>query len=217
MVGEVEGISRIRFVTSHPRDFSDRLIEEMAVNPKVCEYLHLPAQAGSDKILELMNRGYTRDQYLSLVQRIRKAVPDIALTADFIVGFPGESEDDFQQTLDLVREARYHNIYSFRYSSRPGTAAEKMKPEVPSEERAERLSTLQGLQDNITERIMKGYEGTLKEVLLEGPSKTDPGRTTGRTRCNIPVHVPGVLSPGKLVTVRIIRALRHSLEGEVVS
>lgn len=217
MVSEVDGIERVRFVTSHPREFSNRLIEEMATNRKVCEYLHLPAQAGSDKTLQLMNRGYTRDQYLNLVRRIRDAIPHIALTADFIVGFPGESEEDFRQTLDLVREARYHNIYSFRYSVRHGTAAEQMKPDVPIEKRAERLSMLQNLQDEITERIMKSYEGTLREVLLEGPSKTDPGRTTGRTRCNMPAHVPGVLSPGKVVTVRVTRALRHSLEGEVVS
>ncbi len=214
MVSRVDGIKRVRFVTSHPKDFSDKLIEETAANPKVCEYLHLPVQAGSDKVLERMKRGYTRTKYLGLIDRIREAVPDVALSADFIVGFPGETEDDFQQTLDLVRQVRYHNIYSFCYSPRPHTAAERMKPDVPQEERARRLHVLQRLQDEITSEIMKSYEGISREVLLEGPSKTDPQRTTGRTRCNLPVHIPGVLSPGEVVTVSITRALRHSLEGE---
>lgn len=215
-VSEVEGIVRVRFVTSHPKDFSDKLIREIADNSKICEYIHLPAQAGSNSVLEAMRRGYTVERYMELTEKIRAAIPDAALSSDFIVGFPGETEEDFEETLDLVRQVRYHNIYSFRYSVRPHTRAAKMSPAIPVEERARRLKKLQGIQNEITESIMKSYEGKAAEVLMEGPSKTDPNRTTGRTGSNLPVHVTGKFEPGRLVEIRITRALRHSLEGEVV-
>jgi len=216
-VSEVDGICRVRFVTSHPKDFSGRLVDEIAGNPAVCEYLHLPAQAGSDRVLQAMKRGYTRDEYLELVEKIRDRVPDIALSSDFIVGFPGEEEEDFRQTLDLIRTVRYHNIYSFRYSERPNTPASRMRKAVPPGVRAERLRALQALQDRITGEIMKGYEGKTVEVLTEGPAKRGVGLATGRTRSNQPVHVRGDLPAGKPVDVRITRALRHSLRGEVIS
>lgn len=215
MVSAVPGIERVRFTTSHPKDLSDNLIRVLAENPRICKYLHLPIQAGSDKVLKRMGRGYTRAHYLDLVKRIRDAVPQIALSGDFIVGFPGETEDDFRDTLDLIDQVRYHQIYSFCYSERPNTSAprdELVEPEV----KLGRLHILQSKQDEITREIMESYVNKTETILIEGFSKTDQTRSTGRTQSNLPVHVPGEIEPGLLITVRITRALSHSLEGEVV-
>ena len=133
-VAKVEGLKRIRFMTSHPKDLSDELIQVMAEEPKICRHLHLPLQSGSSRILKLMNRRYTKEQYLELVDRIRKAVPDISLTTDIIVGFPGETEEDFQETLDVVRRVRYDSAFTFQYSRRSGTPAAALENQIPHEE-----------------------------------------------------------------------------------
>jgi len=215
MVAEVPGIERVRFTTSHPKDLGPQLIEAMASHPKVMEHLHLPVQAGSDRVLERMNRGYTRRHYLGLVDRLREAMPDAGLTADLIVGFPGEEEEDFLLTLDLMERVRYDETFSFRYSERPGTAAAKYSGKVAEEEKYNRLYRLQELQGRITREKNLQQVGKTHQVLVEGPGKSGGG-LTGRTRTNRIVHFPGGLEkPGDVVMVEIKRALKHSLAGEV--
>lgn len=217
-VADVPGIFRVRFTTSHPRDLKDDLIAVMADHQRVMEHLHLPVQAGSDRVLELMKRGYTRARYLELVRRLRAAMPGIGLTADFIVGFPGETAEDFEETLSLLREVQYDETFSFRYSPRPGTGAEKLPDQVPEKEKYERLYRLQEVQRQITEEKNRREIGRVHEVLLEGPSKTDPRRWTGRTRTNRLVHFDkGEGRPGEVIQVRISRALKHSLLAEPVT
>lgn len=215
MVSEVEGIERVRFVTSHPRDFSDATISVLAENPKICKYLHLPMQAGSDEILKKMGRGYSRSYYLDLTYKIREKVPDIALSSDFIVGFPGETEAHFEDTLEIIELVRYHQIYSFCYSERPSTPALKLEPKTDKEEKLRRLKILQEKQEAITSEWMEKMVGTTQKILIEGTSKTDDESSEGRTESNIPVHVRKKLEAGRIVTVRIKRALKHSLEGEM--
>lgn len=217
MVSEIEGIERVRFVTSHPRDFSDSLIAVLRENPKICKYLHLPMQAGSNEILKKMARGYTRSYYLELIAKIKEAVPHIALSSDFIVGFPGETERDFDETLEIIEQVRYHQMYSFCYSERPRTAALKLEPKISKEEKLRRLKILQERQEVITNGWMEKMVGTTQKILIEGKSKTDGESSEGRTESNIPVHVRQKLKAGKVVTVRIKRALKHSLEGEITN
>ncbi|HUT53854.1 MAG TPA: tRNA (N6-isopentenyl adenosine(37)-C2)-methylthiotransferase MiaB [bacterium] len=209
------GVERVRFTTSHPKDLDDGLIEVMADDPRVMEAIHLPAQAGSDRVLRAMNRGYTRDGYLDLIRKLRAAMPEVGITADLIVGFPGESEHDFQDTLRLLEEVRYDETFSFRYSPRPGTAAAGFAGQVPEPEKYQRLYRLQELQEGITQEKNQEQVSGSYEVLIEGPSKNDPGKLSGRTRSNRIVHIArdGV-RPGDLVKVRVTRALKHSLEGE---
>ncbi|HOJ47073.1 MAG TPA: tRNA (N6-isopentenyl adenosine(37)-C2)-methylthiotransferase MiaB, partial [Bacillota bacterium] len=175
-VHEVEGIERIRFTTSHPKDLSDRLIAAFKNLPKLCEHLHLPVQAGSDRILKKMNRRYTREQYLELVAKLRDAVPGIALTTDIIVGFPGETEEDFLQTLDIVEKVRYDSAFTFIYSPRKGTPAAEMPDQVDEEVKKERIYRLIDLQNRISGEINQEIVGSTVEVLVEGTSKTDPSR-----------------------------------------
>ena len=217
-VAEVPGLERVRFTTSHPKDLSDRLIEVMAEHPKVMEHIHLPVQAGSDRVLRAMNRGYTREHYLERVRALRRAMPEAGLTTDLIVGFPGEREADFKETLALMGEAEYDESYSFRFSPRPLTAAGRMEGQLPEETKLERLYRLQALQAEITERKHQAQVGSVHEVLVEGRSKTDAGRETGRSRTNRPVHVPAGDQErrGRIISVRVTRALKHSLVGEVL-
>jgi tRNA-2-methylthio-N6-dimethylallyladenosine synthase len=181
-LASLPGIERLRFMTSHPKDMSDRLVEAMAGLSPVCEHLHLPVQSGSDRILELMRRDYTRARYTDLVARLRAAVPDLVLTTDLIVGFPSETEDDFQETLDLVRECEFDAAFTFVYSPRPGTLAAALPGRpvaVVAEERMRRLVELvqsQGLRKN------RAWLGRTAEVLVEGTSKYDPSTAMGRTR-----------------------------------
>jgi tRNA-2-methylthio-N6-dimethylallyladenosine synthase len=218
MAADVPGIQRVRFTTSHPKDLDQKLIEAMAGNPRIMEHIHLPVQAGSDKVLTAMKRGYTREHYLALVARLRQAMPGIGLTTDLIVGFPGESEEDFQETLSLLSEVRYDETFSFRYSRRPGTEAEGLPGQVPEDEKYDRLYRLQDLQRKITSDKNKEQVGSVHEVLIEGPGRNDPGRMTGRTRTNRITHFfADDESPGDLVKVRITRALKHSLEGKIVA
>jgi tRNA-2-methylthio-N6-dimethylallyladenosine synthase len=210
------GMERIRFTTSHPRDMSDELIEAMADLPTVCEHLHLPLQAGSDRILAKMNRGYTKEQYINLVNRIRDRIPDIALTSDLIVGFPGETEEDFEETLRVVEEIQLDSAFTFIFSPRPGTVAAKMEDQVPEEVKRERIYRLIELQNRISLERNRVLTGSIQEVLVEGPSQTDPDKYMGRTRGNKLVIFTGAAERGRLVPVKITEARTWSLHGELM-
>jgi tRNA-2-methylthio-N6-dimethylallyladenosine synthase len=183
-INDVEGIERIRFVTSHPKDISPRLIEAMARLDKVCEHLHFPLQSGSDKLLQLMNRGYTLTEYIELVDALRSTVADIALGTDIIVGFPGETEKDFAETVEAMRRIEYDSAFIFKYSTREGTAAANLPDDVPLEKKKERNQILLQLQQEISLKKNRALIGRHVEVLVEGPSKRNPQKMMGRTRGN---------------------------------
>jgi len=214
-IDKVEGIERVRFVTSHPKDFSAALIEAMAELPSICEHIHLPLQSGSDRILDLMNRRYTYDDYRAKVWLLREKVPGIAITTDIIAGFPTETEEDYQATVRALKEIEYDGIFAFRYSPRPGTGAASMEGDVPEDVKLDRLQKLLDLQDSITIRKNAPFEGTVQEVLVEGASETDPMRLAGRTRTNKIVNFTGAAEEGALINVEILKAHKHSLEGRV--
>jgi len=215
LVNKVPGIERIRFVTSHPRDLSEDLIIALRDLPKVCESLHLPVQSGADPILAAMNRKYTRADYLARIQRLRAAVPRIALTSDIIVGFPGETEEDFTQTLQMLRDVEYDAVFAFKYSKRPGTAALKLSDHVPDDIKEARLAQVLDLQKEISRRKNVAAVGMTFEVLVDGNSKKG-GKLTGRTRGNKAVNFDGLDSLiGTLVMVRITDAGDNSLSGEL--
>ena len=216
-VGEVDGLWRLRFVTSHVRHIDEEQIRALAELPKVCEYLHLPVQSGSDRILKAMNRGYTRDEYLNKVRELKQAVPNLALSGDMIVGFPGETEEDFQDTLSILEEVRYETLFSFIYSPRPGTRAATLPLDIPREVALDRLNRLQDLQKRITLETTARYLGTEQEVLVEGSSKQSDQEASGRTRTNRIVNFPKpTIRVGELVRVRITEAFQNSLRGEEV-
>ncbi len=206
-IDQLPGLLRIRFTTSHPKDLSDKLIDTIAGGNKLCEHIHLPVQAGSNRILVGMNRKYTREYYLSRVERILNAIPQVSLTTDVIVGFPGETEEDFEQTLDLVRQVRYSQAFTFLYSKRSGTPAATMPEQVPLDVKKRRLQRLIDLQTGRSLAWRQAMLGKSYEVLVEGPSKTNPDRLTGRTRGNEVVVFPGKLTfIGQLVSVRVVEA-----------
>jgi len=212
----IEGIERIRFTTSHPKDITDKLIQRMRDLDKVCEHLHLPVQAGSNKVLKRMRRGYTKERYLELVDKIRKTIPQISLTTDIIVGFPGESEQDFQETLDLVRKVEFDGAFTFCYSRIKGTEAAEFEDQLPEEVKKERLRRLIQLQREILEKRNKSLVGQKFEVLVEGLSKKSSDELQGRTRTNKVVVFKG--SPdlvGKLVRVKIVDSSQWALRGEI--
>ena len=216
MLHPVDGIERIRFITSHPRDFSEKLMRTVGTLDKVCEYIHLPVQSGSSVILKRMHRGYTHDDYLRQVERLHALVPDVAISTDLIVGFPGESDDDFAQTLQLVETVQFDSMYLFKYSLRPGTRAAMFDDQVPDAVKSERFNALIEVQEAIQLRRNRGRIGRCEEVLVEGPSKKGSVQLTGRTRQNRPVNFVGHPSlTGSLVTVRIEQGGIHSLEGKV--
>lgn len=215
-LNEVPGIERIRFMTSHPKDLSESLITAMRRSSKVCRHLHLPVQSGSTRVLEAMNRRYTKEQYLELVARIRRQIPDIALTTDIIVGFPGETEEDFEETLDVMRQVRFDAAYTFLYSKRTGTPAAKNPDQVPEAVMKERFERLVSLQNTIGREINDTLLGQDVEVLVEGLSKNSIRRFTGRTDTNKVVNFPGTKElVGKLVTVHIDQVQTWSLEGKI--
>lgn len=217
-VNAIAGIERIRFVTSHPLDFNQHLIEAMAELDKVCEALHLPFQAGSDPILKMMRRGYTAEGYRDLIARIREAVPDIALSTDVIVGFPGETEADILETRRMLELVRFDSIFLFNYSERPGTVAPNLPNQVPQEVKQRRFDGLMNMQRRIALAANLPYEGQTVEVLVEGPSKKDPHKLTGRTRTNKIVNFPGDPALiGELLLVRVTRAGLYALDGEVAT
>jgi tRNA-2-methylthio-N6-dimethylallyladenosine synthase len=213
-VAAVPGIARVRYTSPHPKDMKADVIAAMAECPEVVEHLHLPVQSGSTRILKAMRRTYSRDRYLDLVTRLRDAIPDLSLTTDLIVGFPGETERDFADTLSLVEEVRYDGAYTFLYSPRPGTeAAERLPDDVPADVKRERIARLvQTVQRVAAERAAR-FVGTDREVLVEGQSRTDPARLRGRLRQNITVNFTGDAAPGALATVRIDGATSTTLSG----
>ena len=202
MVEKVDGIERIRFMTSHPKDLSDELIEVMAASKKICRHLHLPVQSGSSKILKQMNRRYTKEQYLALVDKLRNAMPDLAITTDIIVGFPGETEEDFRETLDVVKKAEYDSAFTFIYSKRSGTPAAEMENQVPDNVVHERFDRLLKVVGEVAKEKNRRLEGTTALVLAEEIDEKDPSMITGRLSNNNVVHFKADLSViGKIVPV----------------
>lgn len=215
LVNKIDGVERIRYMTSHPRDFTSKLIRTIAESDKVCEHFHLPIQSGSDRILKEMNRGYTRGYYLDLIQKIKTAVPNCTLTTDIIVGFPGETQEDFLDTLDILQKVRFDSAFTFLYSPRTGTPAAEWV-EVDEDIKKERFQELLELQNQISMSNNQRFLGRLEEILVEGTSKRNEERLTGRTRGNkIVVFEGDETLIGKLVTVKITEAQTWSLFGEL--
>src|SRR5438270_10560750 len=209
----VDGIERIRFTSPHPKDFRAHVIEAMAECASVCEHAHLPLQSGSTRILKAMRRTYSRERYLRLVDELRAGIPDLALTTDLIVGFPGETEEDFRATLDVVEEVGFDGAFTFVFSPRRGTEAATMPGQVPDEVKAERIERLIELCQRVALERNRSRVGRVEQVLVEGPSRTDPARLRGRTRRNTTVNFPGEARPGELVDVRIEGATSTTLRG----
>ena len=222
LVSEIEGIERIRYTTSHPREFSQRLIEAYGRLPKLVSHVHLPVQSGSDRILSAMKRGYTALEYKSIIRRLRKVRPDVALSTDIIIGFPGETETDFAATLALVNEIGFDTSYSFVYSARPGTPAADLPDDTPKATKLKRLQELQSTIEANARRISDAMVGTEQHILFEGPSKKNPAEALqGRTENNrvVNVEIPQVRQAqliGRLCAVRIVQAYPHSLRGELI-
>ncbi len=214
-VGAVEGIRRVRFTSPHPHDFTPDVIEAIAETPSVCEHIHFPLQSGSDRVLRAMQRSYRRERYLGWLDRIRDRVPGIAVSTDVIVGFPGETEDDFLETLDVVRRARFDSAYTFRYSPRPGTRAASFPSQVPAEVVQDRFERLVALQDGVSFERALAPVGRTFEVLVEGAGRKG-GSTQSRTRTNRIVHLGERIEPGTFVSARVTAAAPHHLAGEVV-
>ena len=214
-VGVVEGIRRVRFTSPHPHDFTPDVIEAMAETPTVCEHIHFPLQSGSDRVLKAMRRSYRRERYLGWLDRIRETIPNIAVSTDIIVGFPGETEDDFTQTLEVVEQADFDSAFMFQYSPRPGTRAASFDEQVPKEVVQERFERLVALQERIGAARSAAQLGTEVEVLVEGGDKKGVS-TQARTRTNRIVHLPDPLEPGTFAQVRIVATATHHLTGELV-
>jgi tRNA-2-methylthio-N6-dimethylallyladenosine synthase len=213
-ISGIDGIDRIRFITSHPRDLDERTIGLFAEITTLCPHVHLPLQSGSDRVLAAMGRGYTRGEYLAKVDALRKARPGIAFSSDFIVGFPGETGDDFRETLEVMEEIRYDSSFSFRFSSRPGTRAAEMKEQVGPQEAAARLHLLQRVQEQHTRERLLALVGREVTVLAEGKSSRDPGMLCGRTACGKTVNFTPSGVDGPIRSVLVIGAGTHSLMGE---
>jgi tRNA-2-methylthio-N6-dimethylallyladenosine synthase len=209
----VEGIERIRFTSPHPKDFRDPVIAAMADCEAVCEHIHLPLQSGSSRLLKAMRRTYDRDRYLKLVAKLRDALPGLALGTDVIVGFPGETEQDFRETLEVVEEVRYDSAFTFIYSPRHGTEAATLPDQVPDDVKHERLERLVEVVQRIAAERNADRVGTVEEVLVEGPSRTDPTLQRGRTRGNTTVNFAGDARPGELVDILIEGSTSTTLRG----
>jgi len=214
-VHTIDGLERIRFTSPHPKGYGDDLIDAYARLPKLCESAHLPLQSGSDRILKLMHRGYTRERFLGIVEKLRRTKPGIGITTDIIVGFPGETEEDFELTLSLAREAQFDNAYIFKYSQRRDTPAAEMPDQVPQSVREERNHRLLELVNEIAARKYDGFIGRQVEILVEGPSRKNAARYTGRTRCNRIVLFDGsTRHQGQLMDVKIERTGSFTLYGD---
>ena len=216
-VDAVPGIERVRFTSPHPKDFREPVIEAVAECEAVCEHIHLPLQSGSSRVLKRMRRTYDRERYLRLADRLRAAIPDLALTTDVIVGFPGETEEDFQETLDVVEEMRYDGAFTFVFSPRLGTEAATMPEQIPEDVKRERIERLIGVVQRCALERNAGRVGRTEQVLVEGPSRTDPELLRGRTRRNTTVNFRGRATPGELVDVRIEGATSTTLRGTAVA
>jgi tRNA-2-methylthio-N6-dimethylallyladenosine synthase len=219
-VHEVPGIERIRYTTSHPKEFGQRLIDAYGRLPKLVSHVHLPVQAGSDRILAAMKRGYTVLEYKSIIRRLRAARPDISISSDFIVGFPGETEDDFERTMKLAADIGFDASFSFVYSRRPGTPAADLADDTPQEVKLARLQRLQAVINESSLRISEAMVGSTQRVLVEGPSKKDAAELMGRTGnyriVNFAAAGRGPALVGRMIDVRITQALPHSLRGELL-
>src|SRR5207249_2513195 len=216
-VHAVAGIDRIRFASPHPRHFTPRFLEAMRHLPKICRHLHLPVQSGSTRVLEAMRRRYTRDSYLDLVDLIRESLPDVALSTDMIVGFPGETESDFDDTLSLTARVGYQSMFSFKYSPRPNTLADKRLPDdVPEAEKTRRIVALQAAQRAIQTELNAALVGTDVDVLVDAASRRRETEVSGRTSQNIVVNIPGPAAwIGRTMRVTIERSGAHSVWGQV--
>ncbi|PKL04873.1 MAG: tRNA (N6-isopentenyl adenosine(37)-C2)-methylthiotransferase MiaB [Synergistetes bacterium HGW-Synergistetes-1] len=216
-VSKIEGIRRLRFATSHPKDFDEDILEVMAGTPSICRAINLPVQSGSDRILKEMNRGYTRNQYIELVKRIRSVLPDVSLTTDLIVGFPQETEEDFKDSYDLLKELRFDIIHTAAYSPREGTKAAIMEGHIDNKVKAARLNEINALQSQLARELNEEYVGRKFEILVDGPAPRGEGSLQGRTKTDKVVIVKG--GPeymGRYIDVKIIRASHWSLEGEII-
>ncbi len=203
-IEKIQGIERIRFMTSHPKDLSEELIQVMAQSKKICRHIHLPLQSGSSRILKIMNRHYTKEQYLELVEKIRRAMPDIAITTDIIVGFPGETEEDFAETMDVVEKVEYDSAFTFIYSKRTGTPAAAMEDQVPEDVVKERFDRLLTRVQEIASQKAEKYTGSIQKILVENVNEQDDSLVTGRMDNNSVVHFPGGADLiGKIVPVKL--------------
>ena len=220
MVNEIEGLERIRFMTSHPKDISDEVIYAMRDCDKVCEFLHLPVQCGSSRLLKKMNRHYTKEDYLTIIEKAKAEIPGIAFSTDLMIGFPGETEEDLLDTIDVVEKVKYDNAFTFIYSKREGTPAAKMEDQIPEDVKHERFNRVLSKVNEILAELNAAYVGQTVEVLIEGKSKTDETRFTGRTRqnklVNFTVKNPGDHLLGQLMNIHITEATTFSLVGEEV-
>jgi tRNA-2-methylthio-N6-dimethylallyladenosine synthase len=212
----VPGIERLRYTTSHPKDFSERLIAAHARIPQLVSHVHLPVQSGSDRVLSAMKRGYTALEYKSIIRRLRAARPDAAISSDFIVGFPGETDADFEQTLQLVEDIGFDSSFSFMYSPRPGTPAASLPSQVPQATKQARLARLQARLDAQALAVSSRMVGSIQRILVEGPAKKNPEELAGRTSNNLMVNFRGPKRLiGRMTDIRITTAMSHSLRGEV--
>ena len=203
-IEKIDGIERIRYMTPHPKDFSEELLDVMSQSSKICNHIHFPLQSGSTRLLKAMNRQYTKEQYLNWVEKIREKLPDVSLTTDIIVGFPGETEEDFEDTLDVVRKAQFDSAYTFIYSKRTGTPAASMENQIPEDVVKERFNRLLETVGEVSHSISARYENTDAKVLVESLDDHEPGLVTGRMTNNMLVHFPGTADMiGKLVDVRL--------------
>jgi tRNA-2-methylthio-N6-dimethylallyladenosine synthase len=218
-VAKIDGVARLRFMTSHPAEVNDSMIAAMGDHTNISRYLHLPVQSGSSKILRRMKRLYTREKYVEIVGRIRAAIPEIHFSTDVIVGFPGETEEDFAQSLSLIEEIRYGSLFAFKYSPRPGTPSLKLGPPVDDAVASERLTRLFELHERIKRERLESYRGRVLPVLVEGPSRNDPSMFAGRTDDNFVVNFVAGNAPalGSMLGVRIDQAQHHTLRGEAVA
>jgi tRNA-2-methylthio-N6-dimethylallyladenosine synthase len=218
-VAEIDGVARLRFMTSHPAEVNDSMIAAMRDHANISRYLHLPVQSGSSKILRRMKRLYTREKYVETIARIREAIPEIHFSTDVIVGFPGETEEDFAQSLSLIEEIRYGSLFAFKYSPRPGTPSLKLGPPVDDAVASERLTRLFELHERIKRERLESYRGRVLPVLVEGPSRNDPAMFAGRTDDNFVVNFVAGSAPalGSMLGVRIDQAQHHTLRGEAVA
>ena len=219
-VAEVEGLARIRFTSPHPQEVRADFYELVSENSKVCRHIHMPLQAGSDRILKAMNRNYRKGRYLDIIAGLKEKVPDISITTDIIVGFPGETEEDFQETLEVMRAVEFDSSFSFMFSPRPGTEAATMAEQLDEKTKLDRLQRLQALQNEITSRKLAAWSGETTEILIDGPSTSNPGHMQGRNSQNLLVNLTKPyenLSPGDIVMAKVIEPSRYTLKAELLS
>ena len=217
-VCKIDGIKRVRFVSPHPKDFTDDVIDSIAQNDKICKIIHLPLQAGNSKVLKEMNRNYTKEKYLNLVEKMKEKIPGVVFSTDIIVGFPGETDEEFEDTLDVVRKVNFEQIYMFIYSKREGTVADKREDQIPEEIKHKRFEKLKDLYDSRVDENNEKYIDTIQELLIEGPSKNNEEMLEGRTDTNkvVVFKANEKCNIGDFVSVKILEAHKWYLKGEII-